>query len=65
MVEGINLILGESTALNITLPEVSENIDTTDFNPDSFSEALNNYKNLSLTEKETFWKEVSKEFKKN
>lgn len=65
MVEGINLILGESTALNITLPEVSENIDTTDFNPDSISDALNSYKNLSLTEKETFCKEVSKEFKKN
>lgn len=72
LAEGLNLILGEPTALNqIKLPrvaavaEISENIDTTDYNQDSIKETLNNYKNLSVTEKEAFWKEVSKEFNKN
>jgi hypothetical protein len=54
MAEGLNLILGDTTLNQVLLPEVSENIDTTDYNQDFIKEALNNYKNLSITEKEAF-----------
>jgi hypothetical protein len=73
MAEGLNLILGKPTNLsdiqNI-LPEVSKENESlissnTDFSQEAISNVLNNYKNLSISEKEVFWKEVSKEFNKN
>lgn len=69
MADGINLILGKPLDnIEVKLPETSptdNSITDTDFNQDSISNALNNYKNLSISEKEAFWKEVSKEFKKS
>jgi len=70
MAEGLNLILGKtSVAVNeVKLPETSptasESSTDTDFSQEAISDALNKYHGLSLTEKESFWKEVSKEFKK-
>jgi hypothetical protein len=67
MAEGLNLILGKPTEVqNVKLPEVSSNDSTsTDFSQDNINDALNKYQSLSLSEKDNFWKEVSKEFNKN
>jgi len=70
MGEGLNLILGKPSVSisDVKLPETSltnsESTGSTDFNQEAISKALTNYKDLSLTEKESFWNEVSKEFKK-
>jgi hypothetical protein len=77
MAEGLNLILGKPTAIeDVKLPEIpssegSTNLTpnstisgtNTDFSQESISDALNKFKNLSVTEKEAFWKEVSKDIK--
>jgi len=66
MAEGLNIILGNPTAVSeVKLPETGSTSETinTDFSPEAISDALNKYHNLTITEKETFWKEVSKEFK--
>jgi hypothetical protein len=70
MAEGLNLILGKPSVstTDVKLPETSqtasESTTDTDFSQEAISDALTKYKGLSLTEKESFWKEVSKEFKK-
>jgi len=63
MAEALNLILGKPTALSeVKLPEFSNNITSdvtnTDYSPEAISDALNKFNSLSVTEKETFWKEV-------
>ena len=78
MAEGLNLILGKPTAIeDVKIPEVSttsssnttpsvlvEGASTDSLRIQEFiSDALNKFQNLSVTEKEAFWKEVSKDIK--
>jgi len=75
MAEGLNLILGKPTVSisDVKLPETStppmgeetDNSISTDFSSEAIANALNKFNSLSVTEKETFWKEVAKEFKKD
>lgn len=71
MAEGLNLILGKPISISdIKLPEIPDNISSdeklsTDYSSESIAEALNKFQSLSVTEKEAFWKEVSKEIKKD
>jgi hypothetical protein len=66
MADGLNLILGKPTvASEVKLPDIDTSTGVaTDFNQDSINEALTKYQSLSITEKESFWKEVSKNFEK-
>ena len=71
MAEGLNVILGKPPVklTDIKLPEISttttESTINTDFSQEAIADALNKFNSLSVTEKETFWKEVAKEFKKD
>jgi len=53
MADGLNLILGKPLDNEVKLPEITSNsnlVIDTDFNQESISNALNNYKNLSLSD---------------
>jgi hypothetical protein len=68
MADGLNLILGKPpvSITDVKLPETSttsasDSSISTDLSQEAIAYALKKFNRLSITEKETFWKEVAKE----